>query len=159
MAFGPGNDAADAIERQVQAAAGHVPPAAMWQARARATALNAAVRQIQVLQSRHIPENDDAKMDEIERQMAAAEKIARQSWRELSKIVPISSRAALAEANAALDRFMSVNAEITRLSRRNTNVHALALALGTQGVLTARCEDVLQRLQNALNRRGFSGTR
>jgi hypothetical protein len=158
MAFGPGSEAADAIERHVQAAAGRAAPPAVWQARALANSVNAAVRQIQVLQARHIPENEDATMDGIERQMAAAEKTARDSARGLSAIVPLSSRDALA-ANAALDRFMSLNAEITRLSRRNTNVHALALVLGTHGVLTARCEDILQNLQDALNQRGFSGTR
>ena len=131
MAFGPGNEAADAVERQVQATAGRAAAPAMWQARALANSVNAAVRQIQVLQARHIPENDDAVMDGIERQMAGAEKTARESSRGLSAIVQPSGDAAA--VNTALDRFMSLNAEITRLSRRNTNVHALALALGTQG--------------------------
>lgn len=159
MAFGPGDEAANAVERDVQAAVRPAPPPAMWQARALGGALIEAVRKIQVLQSRHIPENDDAKMDALERQMTDAEQTARASWRELSTIVPASSRTALAAASTALDRFMSLNGEITRLSRRNTNVHALALALGAQGALTVRCRDTLRALQSALSQRGSSGTR
>ncbi len=159
LAFGPVDEAANAVEQHLQAAAGDLAPPAMWHARALAGTLTATVRKIQVLEFRHIPEDDEATMDDLERQMATAEKTAHESWRQLSQIIPTSSQPRLAPAKTALDRFMSLSVEITRLSRRNTNVHALALALGEQGALRARCEDTLRALQTALSQRGFSGTR
>ena len=156
LASGPADEAANAVARGVQAAASQAAPANLWQARALGGSVTAAVREIQVLQSRHIPESEMSAMDGFERQMAVAAAAARESLQRLSQI---SSRDAVAPANAALDRFLSVNAEITQLSRRNTNVHALALALGEHGALSVRCEDGLRALQDALARRGFTGTR
>jgi hypothetical protein len=52
---------------------------------------------------------------------------------------------------------MSVNAEIVRLSRRNSNVRSLALTLGQKRTLTARCEEPLHSLQDALAARSLSG--
>jgi len=45
------------------------------------------------------------------------------------------------------------------LSRRNSNVRSLALSLGQKRTLTARCEETLGALQDALAKRGFGGTR
>lgn len=66
---------------------------------------------------------------------------------------------ALAAAAGALDRFMAVNAEITFLSRRNTNVSSLALSLNQKGRMTGACEESLRALRDALATRGFPGTR
>jgi hypothetical protein len=54
---------------------------------------------------------------------------------------------------------MALNAEIIALSRRNTNVRSLALSLDQKRTLTAACETSLRELQNALAKRGFTGTR
>jgi hypothetical protein len=45
------------------------------------------------------------------------------------------------------------------LSRRNTNVRSLALALNHKGKATDACEHSLQSLRDALAKRGFYGTR
>jgi hypothetical protein len=45
------------------------------------------------------------------------------------------------------------------LSRRNTNVRSLALALNQKGKVTGACEDSLHALRDALAKRGFTGTR
>jgi hypothetical protein len=42
---------------------------------------------------------------------------------------------------------------------RNTNVRSLALSLGRKRSLSAACEDSLRELQDALSKRGFTGTR
>jgi rare lipoprotein A (peptidoglycan hydrolase) len=70
-----------------------------------------------------------------------------------------AARTRVAEATSALDRFMSLNAEIIALSRRNTNVRSLALSLNQKGQLTEACEVSLRALQDALAKRGFVGTR
>ena len=54
---------------------------------------------------------------------------------------------------------MSVNAQITVLSRRNTNVRSLALSLNQKGKATGACEESLRALRGALAGRGFAGTR
>ena len=116
----------------------------------------AAVREIQALQAPHIAEAGDAAMTEMEKRMAAAEASARSALRQLA---PLVGAPRLVTANAALDRFMSAHAEITALSRRNTNVRSLALALNEKGKITAVCEDSLRELRDALAKRGFTATR
>jgi hypothetical protein len=54
---------------------------------------------------------------------------------------------------------MQLNAQIVALSRRNTNVRSLALALGQKRTLTASCQQDLQALQDALAQRDFKATR
>ena len=54
---------------------------------------------------------------------------------------------------------MKAHAEITALSRRNTNVRSLALALNEKGKLTASCEGSLRELREGLAKRGFTATR
>lgn len=70
-----------------------------------------------------------------------------------------ASRTRIAAANTALDRFMMLNAQVISLSRANTNVKSLALALGQKRMLSASCDDSLRVLQDALTKRGFSATR
>jgi hypothetical protein len=54
---------------------------------------------------------------------------------------------------------MDLNRQIIALSRRNTNVRSLALALGQKRTLTAACEEDLRALQDALAARDFKATR
>ena len=91
--------------------------------------------------------------------MATAEGTARGALKTLATIVPPASRPGVAAAVAALDRFMTVNADLVALSRRNSNVRSLALSLGQKRVLAAQCEDTLHALQDALAKRGLGGTR
>ncbi|MFA5909124.1 MAG: MCP four helix bundle domain-containing protein [Vicinamibacterales bacterium] len=159
QASGPAHEAANAVQQGIQKATDSVPADAMWRGRALGATAVAAVREIQVLQFQHIPEDDDAAMTRLEQQMAAAEAVARQSLRQLALALPASPQAALAQAHTAFDRFIALNVEITSLSRRNSNVRALALALGEKGVLAARCEDGLRALQDALGKRDVRATR
>ena len=54
---------------------------------------------------------------------------------------------------------MDLNAQIIALSRRNTNVRSLALSLDQKRTLTTACSESLHALQDALAKRGFTGTR
>ena len=152
LSFGPGFKEADAFRDTMDALNG----ADAWRVKALAATAVAAVREIQALQAPHIAEAGDAAMTEMEKRMAAAEASARSALRQLA---PLVGAPRLVTANAALDRFMIAHAEITALSRRNTNVRSLALALNEKGKLTAVCEDGLQRLRDALAKRGFTATR
>ena len=79
----------------------------------------------------------------------------------LDRLKAMLPRAAtpLADADAALARFLSVNADIIALSRKNTNVRSLALSLGRKRVVTAECEDQLSALGEALAKHESTATR
>ena len=77
----------------------------------------------------------------------------------LRAVTPPASKPHLDAAAAALARFMDLNAQIIALSRRNTNVRSLALSLDQKRTITVSCEERLHALQNALAKRGYSGTR
>jgi hypothetical protein len=130
-----------------------------WHVKALAATAVASARDIQALQAPHIAEPDDAEMTELEKQMATAESAARKALAALAGLVQPASRAPLAAAVAALDRLMALNAEIVALSRRNTNVRSLALALNQKRAITDKCEQSLHALREALAKRGFTGTR
>lgn len=157
LSFGPAQQAADAFSTALDGVTRAVPASASWQVSARAARAIAAVREIQVLQAPHISEADDAAMTRFEQRMMTAETAAREALQAMAGLVPVAARPDLSAATTALDTFLSVNAEIVRLSRRNSNVRSLALSLGQKRTLTARCEETLRSLQDALERRELSG--
>jgi hypothetical protein len=159
LSFGPAQEAADRFRDVLE---GVVPQDAArdtWRVKALAANAVAAVREIQVLHAPHIADADDAVMTRMEKRMQTAEAAARSAVAALAPLVQPGSRAQLATATAALDRFMSVNAQIVAMSRRNTNVRSLALSLNEKTKLTGACEESLRALRDALNKRGYTGTR
>jgi hypothetical protein len=158
MSFGPANVAANAFRDSLQAVTS-VPAKDVWQVKALAATAVAAVREIQVLQAPHVAESNEDAMTRMEKQMTASEGVARNTLTTLGSLVSPASKKQIAEASAALDGFMSLNAQIIDLSRRNTNVRSLALSLGQKRTLTAACEDSLRALQDALAKREFTATR
>ena len=155
LSFGPGFTEADAFRDAIDALT-RVSGADRWCIKALAATAVAAVREIQTLQAPHIAEAGDAAMTEMEKRMAAAEVSARSA---LGELAPLIGPTRLAAANAAFDRFMKAHTEITSLSRRNTNVRSLALALNEKGKATGACEEQLAELRDALAKRGFTATR
>jgi hypothetical protein len=117
-----------------------------------------AALSIQVIEARHIAESDDQAMTKMEDQMALADRDARRALADLQPLVP-KGAAALTDANTALNQLKSVNDQIVQLSRRNTNVRSLALALGQLHALRARCEAALQALSDSLSRHEFKATK
>ncbi len=159
LSFGAAQEAADAFRDALEAVTRSAPAKAPWRVEALAATAVVAVREIQVLQAPHIAEPNDAQMTRMEERMATSEAAARRALDTLLSVVPPESRPQVTAATAALDRFMSINAEIIVLSRRNSNVRSLALSLGQKRTLTAKCEETLHALQDALAKRGFGGTR
>jgi hypothetical protein len=83
----------------------------------------------------------------------------RSALQSLRPLVTSASQQHVIEASTAFDRFMSVNAQIIELSRRNTNVRSLMLSLNQKGKLTSACETALRGLQEALMKREPAASR
>lgn len=150
---------ADAFRDALNVVVSSVRPDQALRTQALAATAVAAVREIQMLQAPHIAESDEAAMTRLEKRAGGAEAEARRMLAAIGGLVAAKSQPDLALATSALDRFVTVNAEIVALSRRNTNVRSLALSLGQKRTLTARCEESLRALQDALATRHFTGTR
>ncbi len=118
-----------------------------------------AVREVQVLQAPHIAEPDAATMTHIEKELDELQATANDAMRELSKLVASNARGPLAVAEEQLDRFKQLSDQIVALSRRNSNVRSLELALRTKPPMTATCDKTLGALQSALANQGFKATR
>jgi hypothetical protein len=159
LSFGPVREAADAfrsaLERAVKATGRREP----CQSDALAARAVSALRQVQVLQGPHIAEADSAAMTRMEEQMTASEADARQAVHLLKATLPPSASPYLGEALAALDRFDALHTELIALSRRNSDVHSLALSLGRKRVVSANCADHLRALEEALAKHEFTATR
>jgi hypothetical protein len=159
LSFGAAQEAADSFRDSLEAVGPLDPAKDTWRVKAQVAMAIASVREIQVLQAPHIAEADDTAMTRVEKRMATSEAAARSALEALAPLVNAPSRPRLAAAVAALDGFMSVNAQIIVLSRRNTNVRSLALSLNQKGKATGACEESLHALRGALATRGFAGTR
>jgi hypothetical protein len=156
LSFGPAADAANAFRQSLAAAAQGAKERCCIEAMSlRATV---AVLEIQVLHAPHIAEASDEAMDRLEARMAAAESVARRSLQELTSALP-AQQAHLREATAALERFSGIHRELVTLSRRNSDVRSLALALGRKRQVAASCEEHIVALKAALSKHEFTATR
>jgi hypothetical protein len=155
LSFGPAQDEANSFTDALEAVIPAVPANDTWRVKALVATAVASVRQIQVLQAPHIADPDDNAMAGLEQRMASSEAAARSALATLATLVQPVSAPQLAAATAALNRFMTVNAQIIALSRRNTNVRSLALSLNQKRPLTTACEETLHALQDALAKHGY----
>jgi hypothetical protein len=159
LSFTSARDAADALQESLDAVVREASVKDAWHVKALAATAMASAREIHELEAPHIAEADDGAMTRLEKRMAAAEATARSALGTLEGVIQPASRSRLAAADAAFDRLIGVNAEIVRLSRRNSNVRSLALSLNQKRTLAAACEASLRAVQDGLARRGFTGTR
>ena len=118
-----------------------------------------ALLEIQVLQAPHIAEPDDAAMSRLEKTMGELEGTAAVATNSLRELVTPATQQALAAANEALSQFKRLSGQLIALSRMNSNVRSLALALGQKPRLTAACDGSLIALENALAKEGPNATR
>lgn len=138
LAFGPGAQAADELEQALRPALDGPSDAKGRQAQ-RALA---EVQRLRALQTQHILERTDGRMESLERRMAAADADARTALRALGR-----------EGAAALDayeRLHRLSAEISELSRRNTNLRSQELSLDRKTRVLADCDQALQALEHTL---------
>jgi hypothetical protein len=159
LSFGPAREAAAAFGTSLDTAVRTGAATPGCPAALAATRAHAALLEIQAMYAPHIAEADDAAMTRMERQMTESAAAARKGLAELRALLSPASSPSLAAAAAALDRFMSIHAEIVTLSRRNSNVRSLALSLGRKRLVAADCEDRLRALEEALAKHEFTATR
>ncbi|WP_306548681.1 hypothetical protein [Desulfobulbus sp.] len=117
---------------------------------------------IYALHSPHIAEANDGKMDQLEAQMQAEERLAVQSLAELAELAGSAEgtrRDAVLQAKTAFADFIQVTAEVVALSRQNSNIRSLELSLGRKRNLTAQCDETLAAFQKVVQSRTFKATR
>ncbi|HKA13666.1 MAG TPA: hypothetical protein VKH41_01500 [Myxococcota bacterium] len=159
LAFGPAREAADAMRDHLDAAVRAAPPARALRAQLLAVRAQLGVREIQALQAPHIAEAQDAVMTQLEKQMADSESAARASLAELSQLLEPAGESELAAARGALERFAQTQHELLALSRENSDVRSLAVALGDRRTLAATCDAAVTALQQELAKHGLQATR
>lgn len=150
LSFGPASQAASNLETSLRSAATEFPAHERCRADGLVAQALLSVRKIQVLHGPHIAEHDDAAMTRTESEMAALEATARAALNSLGADAPAKARPALTDALSALDKFHDSSAQIVQLSRRNTNVVSLDLALRKRPTLVSACDDSLRALQASL---------
>jgi hypothetical protein len=155
LSYGAALSAADALGRALEGLEPSSGSNEGWRVKALSAAVMARAREIEALQAPHIAAPDDGTMTTLEKRMTAAEQSARAALKDLSTVVRPASKPGLATATTALDQLMDANRQILHLSRQNTNVRSLALALTEKRAAVAACEDRLHALQAALAKRGF----
>jgi hypothetical protein len=111
------------------------------------------------LEAPHINEAKDQKMDAMEKVMAADEKKVREALHRLAANPDPDGRILLDQAVLAFEKFMEVHREVLRLSRMNTNIKSLELSLDRKRKAAARCEEVLDFLQETVQGRSFQATK
>ena len=159
LSFGPVRQTADEFRDHLQGAARLAPAKDRCRIDGLVARAELAVREIQILQAPHIAEPDEAAMTKIESQMAERSTGARQALEGLGVGAGAAMSKQLDAAGSAFARFDKLSAELVALSRRNSNVRSLALALRRAPELVAACDGSLAVLQESLAKEGFTGTR
>jgi hypothetical protein len=114
---------------------------------------------IHALQSPHIAESREEKMDEIETTIQTENALINQSLDALSVLMNPVDKPLLEAAKSAYTEFWMINTEVMKLSRQNSNVRSLALSLGQKRKATVQCQDVLAALEEAIQSKAYKATR
>jgi hypothetical protein len=120
--------------------------------------LSAALK-IHALQSPHIAESREEKMDEIETTIQTENALINQSLDALSVLMNPVDKPLLEAAKSAYTEFWVINAEVMKLSRQNSNVRSLALSIGQKRKATVQCQDILAALEEAIQSKAYKATR
>ena len=159
LSFGPARDGASRFRAALDRVVASAPSSRSAAARGLACDAYEAVLQVLVMHAPHIAEAEDAPMTTMERDMDRSLSVARKSLAALEAHAAPRAAPDLAAAQAALDEFSTLNAEIVSLSRRNSNVRSLALSLGRKRTIAAVCDDRLRQLNDALASHALAATR
>lgn len=159
LLFGPVGQAANEFCKVLRALAAAAPANTARRLDDAIARAQLAVREIQVLEAPHIAEAQDREMARLEQEMAALQSTAREALAAIERDVRPAARPQLDAAKAALDNFEAQSRKLIELSRKNTNVRSLELAMKQKPAMTSACDEALAALQGALAAQGFSGTR
>jgi hypothetical protein len=151
LAFGP---AARAIKELDSALSNVIAKSAAWpNAMAIASlafAAQASALRVQALLAPHIAEETDARMDEMEAQMTAEDRVVVKDLDDLAAFAKLKEDSDLATATSSYKRFTELRMQILALSRENTNVRSLALSLNQKRKVMTVCQDALGALRAAI---------
>lgn len=104
----------------------------------------------QVLLMPHIAEESDRKMDEFEAQFAAEDQKIHENFAALSALLPPGEKSQMEMATSKYAEFEQLKTQIIKLSRANTDVKAVALALNEKRKSMLACQDALVALEHAI---------
>ncbi|MFP5258988.1 MAG: hypothetical protein ACLGQH_08185 [Acidobacteriota bacterium] len=114
---------------------------------------------ILALHAPHIEESTEAGMDALEARITALNDQVDAALNNLATATPPADQASLDAAKADWSDFWRITREILKLSRENTNIHALALVMGEKRLVTAKSIDDLAALLAVVESREFKATR
>ncbi|HHE31313.1 MAG TPA: hypothetical protein ENL07_01395 [Chlorobaculum parvum] len=106
-----------------------------------------AIRNLVILQVRHVNVADEQAKKSIEEKMQAEQKSTETALNKLNTMTAKKSKPYIREAKTEFSEFMRLNTEIVRLSTLNTNQASTALSLGNKRKAEAECDRTLQTLQ------------
>ena len=112
---------------------------------------------IQALLAPHIAEAQDEEMDRMESRMSREDQAVRDALDGLDRLAGMNAGGqarvialAAASARAAYGRFSAIRADILRLSRENTNVRSIGMAMDRKKTVDAQCQDILETVRQAI---------
>lgn len=105
---------------------------------------------MQVLLLPHIAEASDKKMHEFELQLSAIDKKVRDHFAALSALLPEREKSILATTTSRYAEFETLKSEIIKLSRENTDLRAVGIALKEKRKAMLACQDALVALEHAI---------
>ena len=155
LLFGPVAQAANELCRTLQAFVAAAPDNLARRISDSAFRAQLAVREIEVLQAPHIAEAKNPEMDHLEQEMAARQKVAREALSTMEKSARPQDRPSLDAAKAAFDSFDTLSRQLIKLSRRNTNVRSLELAISQKPPLTTACDESLAAFADRAGQSGL----
>lgn len=106
-----------------------------------------AIRNLVILQTRHVNAADESAKKSIEASMQAEQKSIDTALATLDKMTGKKSRPYIREAKTEFSEFMRLNAEIVRLSTLDTNHKSTNISLGEKRKAEAECDRTLEALQ------------
>jgi hypothetical protein len=159
LAFGAG---ADAVDEMRTALSGVVAANADSRDAKEVTALALGAEigalRIQTLLPPHIAESSDARMDELEAQMAQEDEQVRGDLQRLAAIPKLRGDGDLATAAARYAKFVEIRSQILALSRENTNVRSLSISLNEKRQVMLDCHEALSQLEDAIRMEPTAGS-
>jgi hypothetical protein len=108
------------------------------------------ILQMQVLLLPHIAEASDQKMDEFEQQLSAIDQKIHEDFTALTALLQRSDQQKLEATRSRYAEFEKLRSRIIELSRQNTDLRAVAIALTAKRKAMLACQDALVALEHAI---------
>jgi|GEM_PF-6210269 len=112
----------------------------------------------QVLLLPHIAEATDVKMDEFEAELSKHDSKVRESLAALKGLLPEQSQSNLETTTSMYAEFEQLKSQIIALSRQNTDLKAVTIALKEKRQAMLACQDALIALERAIRDEPITST-